>query len=417
MAAGVGACDLVHSHTWYANLAGHLAALLYGIPHVVTSHSLEPSRPWKAEQLGGGYALSSWAERTAYEARRRRDRRQRGVQGRRARGLPDARPGAPARRPQRHRHRRLPTGRRHRRADPSRRRPRPARSCRSSAASRARRACRTCCGRRGSSTRRPRSCCWPERPTRRSWRPRPTLPSPSCAPSRDGVVLVHTALTREEVIQVLSPLDGVRVPVDLRAAGHRQPGGDGVRHGRRGQRRRRHPGGRRRRHDRACSPTTTPHDPAAYEAELAAAVNRLVGDPALATAMGVAGRERAISEFGWDTAAQRTLAVYESVGGASMKLATIRVDGGAAGGADRRRRGDGARRRGRRRTARRPGLAGRWRPPRPARPGPSTVSTTRRSCRGPTRSSASASTTATTSPRWAARHRTSRPSSPSTGRR
>lgn len=60
--------DLVHSHTWYANLAGHLAALLHGIPHVVTAHSLEPLRPWKAEQLGGGYALSGWAERTAYEA-------------------------------------------------------------------------------------------------------------------------------------------------------------------------------------------------------------------------------------------------------------------------------------------------------------------------------------------------------------
>ncbi|MET0326714.1 MAG: glycogen synthase, partial [Ilumatobacteraceae bacterium] len=68
MAAGVEGCDLVHSHTWYANLAGHLAKLLYDIPHVVTSHSLEPQRPWKAEQLGGGYRLSSWAERTAYEA-------------------------------------------------------------------------------------------------------------------------------------------------------------------------------------------------------------------------------------------------------------------------------------------------------------------------------------------------------------
>ncbi len=65
LAAGA---DLAHSHTWYANLAGHLAKLLYGIPHVVTSHSLEPRRPWKAEQLGGGYALSSWAERTALEA-------------------------------------------------------------------------------------------------------------------------------------------------------------------------------------------------------------------------------------------------------------------------------------------------------------------------------------------------------------
>ncbi|WP_300678236.1 glycogen synthase [Nocardioides sp.] len=60
--------DLVHSHTWYANLAGHLAALLHGSRHVITAHSLEPLRPWKAEQLGGGYALSSWAERTAYES-------------------------------------------------------------------------------------------------------------------------------------------------------------------------------------------------------------------------------------------------------------------------------------------------------------------------------------------------------------
>jgi starch synthase len=68
MAAGVAGCDLVHSHTWYANLGGHLAKLLHDIPHVVTSHSLEPHRPWKAEQLGGGYRLSSWAERTAYEA-------------------------------------------------------------------------------------------------------------------------------------------------------------------------------------------------------------------------------------------------------------------------------------------------------------------------------------------------------------
>ena len=59
--------DLVHSHTWYANLAGHLGGLLAGAPHVVTAHSLEPMRPWKAEQLGGGYRVSSFAERTAYE--------------------------------------------------------------------------------------------------------------------------------------------------------------------------------------------------------------------------------------------------------------------------------------------------------------------------------------------------------------
>ncbi len=63
MTAAVGTAQLVHSHTWYANLAGHLAAMLYGIPHVMTMHSLEVLRPWKAEQLGGGYHLSSWCER------------------------------------------------------------------------------------------------------------------------------------------------------------------------------------------------------------------------------------------------------------------------------------------------------------------------------------------------------------------
>jgi starch synthase len=68
MAAGLAGADVAHSHTWYANLAGHLSAMMYDIPHVVTAHSLEPLRPWKAEQLGGGYRLSSWAERTAYEA-------------------------------------------------------------------------------------------------------------------------------------------------------------------------------------------------------------------------------------------------------------------------------------------------------------------------------------------------------------
>jgi len=66
--AAVSAADLVHSHTWYANMAGRWSQLLYDVPHVVTAHSLEPQRPWKAEQLGGGYQLSSWAERTAYEA-------------------------------------------------------------------------------------------------------------------------------------------------------------------------------------------------------------------------------------------------------------------------------------------------------------------------------------------------------------
>jgi alpha-maltose-1-phosphate synthase len=67
MAAAVGGADVLHSHTWYANLAGVLGAQLHGVPHVLSAHSLEPQRPWKAEQLGGGYRISSWAERQAYE--------------------------------------------------------------------------------------------------------------------------------------------------------------------------------------------------------------------------------------------------------------------------------------------------------------------------------------------------------------
>lgn len=68
IAQNLGGVDVVHSHTWYANMAGYTASLLYGTPHIVSAHSLEPLRPWKAEQLGGGYKISSWAEQTAYEA-------------------------------------------------------------------------------------------------------------------------------------------------------------------------------------------------------------------------------------------------------------------------------------------------------------------------------------------------------------
>ena len=60
--------NVIHSHTWYANMAGHFGALLHGVPHVITAHSLEPLRPWKADQLGGGYQISSWAEKSAYES-------------------------------------------------------------------------------------------------------------------------------------------------------------------------------------------------------------------------------------------------------------------------------------------------------------------------------------------------------------
>lgn len=68
IAAALSKVSLVHSHTWYANFAGYLASKMYAIPHVITAHSLEPLRPWKAEQLGGGYEISSWAEKISYES-------------------------------------------------------------------------------------------------------------------------------------------------------------------------------------------------------------------------------------------------------------------------------------------------------------------------------------------------------------
>lgn len=67
MARDCAGADVAHSHTWYSNGAGNLASILHGIPHVLTAHSLEPMRPWKAEQLGGGYRVASWIERTAYQ--------------------------------------------------------------------------------------------------------------------------------------------------------------------------------------------------------------------------------------------------------------------------------------------------------------------------------------------------------------
>ncbi len=68
MVSDIAGADLVHSHTWYANFAGHVASKLHGIPHLITAHSLEPLRPWKEEQLGGGYRVSSWVEKSAYES-------------------------------------------------------------------------------------------------------------------------------------------------------------------------------------------------------------------------------------------------------------------------------------------------------------------------------------------------------------
>ncbi len=168
--ADVAGADVVHSHTWYANFAGHLASLLHGIPHIVTAHSLEPLRPWKAEQLGGGYAVSSYIEKTAYEGAAAIVAVSDGMRNDILRSYPtldpdkvrviyngidvDAwQPGRGSRAARRARHRR-------------RRSPRSS----SSAASPGRRACRTSCAPPSDCPPTCRSSCAPARPTRRrSW--------------------------------------------------------------------------------------------------------------------------------------------------------------------------------------------------------------------------------------------------------
>ena len=158
MAAGVEGADVVHSHTWYANLAGHLGTLVHDIPHVATVHSLEPLRPWKAEQLGGGYALSSVVRADRAGGRRRGDRGLGGDARRHPRRVPGDRPVARAGDLQRDRRGRVRARPGHRRARAPRRRPGRGRRSSSSAGSRGRRACRTWSTRRWSSTR-PRSSC------------------------------------------------------------------------------------------------------------------------------------------------------------------------------------------------------------------------------------------------------------------
>ena len=112
MANAADTATVVHSHTWYTQvLPGTCAALLYGIPHVLTAHSLEPMRPWKADAAcGGGYRISSWVERTAGRGGRRGDRGQLWYARRRAAHLPGAGSQPGARSAQRHRHRRLVPG-------------------------------------------------------------------------------------------------------------------------------------------------------------------------------------------------------------------------------------------------------------------------------------------------------------------
>ena len=312
MAAGVAGCDVVHSHTWYANLAGHVAKLLYGIPHVVTSHSLEPSRPWKTEQLGGGYALSSWAEQTAYETAD-------AVIAVSAASKRDVLAAYPA----------LDASRVrvvHNGIDTDLYRPVPETDV---------------LRRLGLDLDRP-IVTFVGRITRQKGVPHLLRAALAFDPAaqvlllagaadtldlaaetdaavadltacRDGVVLVPEALPRPDVRQVLShstvfvcpsiyePL-GI-VNLEAMACGTAvvasDVGGipevvvDGV---------------------TGLLPHYDADAPDAFEAALAKAVNWLVADPALAAVMGAAGRDRATREFRWDAAARATVAIYEAVG-------------------------------------------------------------------------------------------------------
>ncbi|WP_127357355.1 glycogen synthase [Actinacidiphila soli] len=311
MAAALTGRDLVHSHTWYANLGGHLAKLLHGIPHVMTAHSLEPLRPWKAEQLGGGYALSSWAERTAIEAAdaviavshgmradildcyptldparvhvvhngidTRLYRPDPGTDALRAHGIDPARPYA------------LFVGR----------------ITRQKGVPHLLRAARhldpatqlvLCAGA-------------PDTPAiDREFRDLVT----ELRELRDGVIWIPEMLPRPEVVQILThaavfvcpsvyePLGIVNLEamacgtavVASAVGGIPEVVEDG---------------------DTGLLVPYEEKDPAGFETALAAAVNTVVADPATAARMGEAGRERAAREFGWDAVARRTVRVYEEI--------------------------------------------------------------------------------------------------------
>ena len=322
MADEVAGADLVHSHTWYANLAGHLAALLHEIPHVLSAHSLEPLRPWKAEQLGGGYALSSWAERTAYEGAARVIAVSAGMRADILRAYPQI--------------------------DPEKvvvvhngidldawQRPDEETIARVAAA-------------HGIDPERP-AVIFVGRITRQKGLPYLLAAAESLPPEvqlilcagapdtpelaaevtagveqlqarRSGVVWISEMLPREQVTALLAastvfvcpsiyePL-GI-VNLEAMAVGTAVVGSatggipevveDGVT-------------GLLVPLEQVSDGTGTPVDPDRFVADLAAALTELTGDPTRAAAMGAAGRTRAEEHFSWDSIAERTLAVYRDV--------------------------------------------------------------------------------------------------------
>ena len=313
MTAGIGPdTDVVHSHTWYANMAGHWAKLLYDVPHVVTAHSLEPFRPWKAEQLGGGYRISSWAERTAFEAADAVIAVSRGMRD-------DVLSAYPALDPARVHvvHNGIDTA--FYRADPA----------------------TAVLERIGVDLDRP-YVAFVGRITRQKGVPHllraglefdpslqvvllvgaadtPELKAETDAAierltsTRDGVFVVSEMLPREDVRQVLThalaflcpsvyePLGIVNLEamacetavVASRVGGIPEVVVDG---------------------ETGLLVDYDESDPRGFEQGLAAAVNRLAADPALATRLGRAGRARAVAHFAWETVARETVRIYESLG-------------------------------------------------------------------------------------------------------
>jgi starch synthase len=317
----VAGAQVVHSHTWYANFAGHLASLLHGIPHIITAHSLEPLRPWKAEQLGGGYAVSSFIERTAYDAAAAIVAVSDGMRSDILRSYPELDP-----RKVRVIYNGIDVDAWHPTTDPE------------------------LLASLGVDASRP-SVVFVGRITRQKGLPHllraarllpPEVQLILCAgapdtpeilaevtglvselqESRDGVVWIDRMLSRHELCTVLTaatvfvcpsvyePLGIVNLEamacgaavVGTATGGIPEVVVDGVT-------------GRLVPIDQADDGTGTPNDPERFAADLAAALTEVALDPERADAYGRAGRERAAREFSWDTIAAQTAALYAEVTG------------------------------------------------------------------------------------------------------